>query len=111
VNGKNAIPGCRKTSHQGCSTCCIGCGLLLPDNSSHIIKPDAFTEFDYLSSDGNNFIASIIYSPRKLITYVDTQPATVVKYPVTLFPNQIKIIYIGFIIFVITYLILCPIVL
>ena len=72
---------------------------------------NAFTEFDYFSSDRNYFVTPIINSPCKLVAYINAKPATVVKNPITFFPNKIEVIYIGFIIFVIAYLILCSIVL
>jgi hypothetical protein len=73
----------------------------LPDDGSHIVKPDTFAKLDDLGTNGNYLVTPVINSACKLIANIDAQPAPIIKHPIALFPNQIQIIDVGLVVLVI----------
>lgn len=82
----------------------------MPDNSAHIIKPDILAELDYFFPDGDDLVSAVVNGTSKLVANVYTKPASTVQNAVTLFPNKVEIIDIGFVAVVKAYLIFCAII-
>ncbi len=70
---------------------------LLPDNGSHVVETDGFAELDDLGSDGDDFIAAIIYGSCELITDIYAQAATALQNAMAFFPYEVQVVDIIFV--------------
>jgi len=82
----------------------------LPNDSTHIVKANIFAELNNFFTNRNDLVTSIVNGTGKLVANVYTQPATVVKSAIALFPNQIQVVDVIFVAVVETNLVICSVV-
>ena len=110
IQFQDPVPRIRVGSHLHTTTGRVRSGNFLPDNGPHIVKADGLAKSNDLLPDRDDFVPAVINGTRKLVADIHTQFAAIMEHTITFVPNEIQIIDVALVGFVIPDLIARPII-